>query len=226
MSDSVVIVAPPGVLNSNAAMAAYSSGPQNELTAGSLLVTVSSVQHTLATWLGTLGTGTVTSVSGDGDSTGMTLAGGPITTSGTLTLGGTLVAAHGGTGATALGATSLAVSGGTLVARTGARMQLQWVTGAVVTNDTVYFAYDPPYPGTINSLTSFAGVGSFTLAVNIAGSPVTGLSAVTVNSPTPATTNASAANTFTAGQIIAGVITGAASSPTDVLLSLNVTWGA
>jgi hypothetical protein len=42
--------------------------------------------------------GTVTSVSGSGGSTGLTLTGGPITSSGTLTLGGTLAVANGGTG--------------------------------------------------------------------------------------------------------------------------------
>jgi len=43
------------------------------------------------------GTGTVTSISGAGGSTGLTLTGGPITTSGILTLGGTLAVANGGT---------------------------------------------------------------------------------------------------------------------------------
>jgi hypothetical protein len=42
--------------------------------------------------------GTVTSVSGAGGTTGLTLTGGPITGSGTLTLGGTLAVANGGTG--------------------------------------------------------------------------------------------------------------------------------
>ena len=42
--------------------------------------------------------GTVTSVSGAGGGTGLTLSGGPITGSGTLTLGGTLAVANGGTG--------------------------------------------------------------------------------------------------------------------------------
>jgi len=46
------------------------------------------------------GSGTVTSVSGSGGSTGLTLAGGAITTTGTLTLGGTLAVASGGTGNT------------------------------------------------------------------------------------------------------------------------------
>jgi len=44
--------------------------------------------------------GTVTSVSGDGGSTGLTFTGSPITSAGTLTLAGTLSAFNGGTGAT------------------------------------------------------------------------------------------------------------------------------
>lgn len=47
--------------------------------------------------------GTVTSVNASGGTTGMTFTGGPITSSGTLTLGGTLAIANGGTGLTALG---------------------------------------------------------------------------------------------------------------------------
>ena len=47
-----------------------------------------------------VGNGSVTSVSGSGGTTGLTLSGGPITTTGTLTLGGTLAVANGGTGGT------------------------------------------------------------------------------------------------------------------------------
>ncbi len=50
------------------------------------------------------GTGTVTSINADGSTTGMTFTGGPVTTSGTLTLGGTLAVSNGGTGATSAGA--------------------------------------------------------------------------------------------------------------------------
>ena len=46
------------------------------------------------------GTGTVTSVNADGSTTGMSFTGGPVITSGTLTLGGTLALTNGGTGAT------------------------------------------------------------------------------------------------------------------------------
>jgi hypothetical protein len=45
------------------------------------------------------GTGTVTSVAGSGGTTGLSVSGGPIATAGTLTLGGTLAVASGGTGA-------------------------------------------------------------------------------------------------------------------------------
>ena len=46
------------------------------------------------------GTGTVTSVAASGGTTGLTFSGSPITTSGTLTLAGTLAIANGGTGQT------------------------------------------------------------------------------------------------------------------------------
>lgn len=49
---------------------------------------------------GLAGSGTVTSIQGSGGTTGLTLTGGPITGSGTLTLGGTLGLANGGTGGT------------------------------------------------------------------------------------------------------------------------------
>jgi hypothetical protein len=46
------------------------------------------------------GSGTVTSVAVSGGSTGLTTSGGPVTTTGTITLGGTLAVANGGTGVT------------------------------------------------------------------------------------------------------------------------------
>jgi hypothetical protein len=47
--------------------------------------------------------GTVTSVAVSGGTTGLTTSGGPVTTSGTITLAGTLAVANGGTGITSLG---------------------------------------------------------------------------------------------------------------------------
>ena len=57
---------------------------------------------TISTGGGGGGAGTVTSVQVSGGTTGLTASGGPITGSGTITLGGTLVVANGGTGATTL----------------------------------------------------------------------------------------------------------------------------
>lgn len=51
-------------------------------------------------WTDTNSGGTVTSVAVSGGTTGLTTSGGPITTSGTITIAGTLAVANGGTGAT------------------------------------------------------------------------------------------------------------------------------
>ena len=56
------------------------------------------VSGTAMEWFSPVAGGTVTSVDGSGGTTGLTLTGGAITAAGTLTLGGLLVAANGGTG--------------------------------------------------------------------------------------------------------------------------------
>jgi hypothetical protein len=104
-----------------------------------------------------------------------------------------------------------------------ARMQIEWPATAILANGTVYFVYDAPSAGTINSMTHFCNTGSFTANIQINGVSVTGLSAVAPTN-TPTTTAATAARTFSAGQRISCVLTGATGSPTDALLSLNVTW--
>lgn len=83
-------------------------------------------------------TGTVTSVALSGGTTGLTATGGPITTSGTLTLGGTLAVANGGTGATTaaaartnLGLGSMAVQDSTNVSITGGSVAAGTLLGNV-----------------------------------------------------------------------------------------------
>lgn len=108
--------------------------------------------------------------------------------------------------------------------RSAVVMEIQWNYGAIVTNDTVYFVYKPPYPGTVGALTYFCDTGSYSVNVQINGVNVTGLTSLSVSSSTPATASASGANTFSIGQPITAVITGATGSPTDSVLSLAVTW--
>lgn len=68
------------------------------LTAGTgVTITNGNGTITLAT---SAGTGTVTSVALSGGTTGLTVSGSPVTTSGTITLAGTLAVANGGTGST------------------------------------------------------------------------------------------------------------------------------
>jgi len=59
------------------------------------------------------GGGTVTSVAFSGGTTGLTVSGSPITTSGTITLAGTLAVANGGTGRTTLTANNVLLGNGT-----------------------------------------------------------------------------------------------------------------
>jgi hypothetical protein len=59
------------------------------------------------------GAGTVTSINVSGGTTGLTTSGGPVTTSGTITLAGTLNVANGGTGATTLSSGYLLKGNGT-----------------------------------------------------------------------------------------------------------------
>ena len=79
------------------------------------------------------GTGTVTSIDISGGTTGLTSSGGPVTTSGTVTLAGTLAVANGGTALTALGTANqvLAVNGG------GTALEYQTATTGSVTSVAV-----------------------------------------------------------------------------------------
>ena len=74
--------------------------------------------------------GTVTSVAASGGTTGLTFSGSPITSNGTLTLGGTLAVASGGTGATNAGAARTALGAAALGANTD-------ITSIALTSGTI-----------------------------------------------------------------------------------------
>jgi hypothetical protein len=125
-------------------------------------ITAPSVTSTFLQWNGTAfvwaaaGTGSVTSVAVSGGTTGLTTSGGPITTSGTITLAGTLAATNGGTGQ------STFAVGDILYASTTSAISKLTVgtTGQVLTSSGTV----PQYVAQ-----STLAVGSATTAANITG---------------------------------------------------------
>jgi hypothetical protein len=79
------------------------------------------------TWQNIAGSGTVTSINVSGGTTGLTTSGGPITSSGTITLAGTLIVANGGTGAATL--TGYVIGNGTGAMTASATIPSTAITG-------------------------------------------------------------------------------------------------
>jgi hypothetical protein len=92
---------------------------------------------------------------------------------------------------------------------------------AAPTNRTYTIDLSAPYGYVINSLVTQTAAGTATVAIQINGTNVTGLSAVAVGT-TLATTNATAANTVTAGQKVTMVVS-AASGITELSYALRFT---
>ena len=74
---------------------------------------VLTVNNGLPVWSTVTGTGSVTSIDVSGGTTGLTATGGPVTSSGVITLGGTLSVSNGGTGLTAFAANQVFYAGST-----------------------------------------------------------------------------------------------------------------
>lgn len=89
------------VSNVSSVLAPGSSGQVLQISAG------------VPTWQTITGTGTVTSIDVSGGATGLTTSGGPISTSGTITFGGTLNETHGGTNQTTYATGDILYASGT-----------------------------------------------------------------------------------------------------------------
>lgn len=82
----------------------------------------------------TSNTGTVTSVAVSGGTTGLTVSGSPITSSGTITLGGTLALSNGGTGATTAAAARTNLGLGTMATQNANAVS---ITGGTIDGITI-----------------------------------------------------------------------------------------
>ena len=188
------------------------------ITAGSgITVTNGNGSITIAS---TAGGGTVTSVAASGGTTGLTFTGSPITTSGTLTLAGTLAIANGGTGATSASGARLTLG----AAGSGANSDITSLTGlstalsvgqggtgvaTAPTNGQLLIGNGTGY--TVAALTAGSGIsvtnsaGGITIASTSAGGTVTSVGGTgTVNGITLTGTVTTTGN-LTLGGTLSGV---------------------
>jgi hypothetical protein len=128
--------------------------------------------------------GTVTSVAASGGATGLTFTGSPITTSGTLTLGGTLAVASGGTGQTSY------VDGELLIGNT---------IGNTLTKATLI-------AGSNINITN--GAGSITIASTAGSGTVTSISVVSANGFAGTVANPTTTPAITLSTSVTGLIKG------------------
>jgi len=111
------------------------------------------------------GSGTVTSVDVSGGTTGLTTSGGPITSSGTITLAGTLDIDNGGTGATTAAGAPFALKGANADITS-----MSGITGAISSPD--YIQFDTAY-ATALTAGQLGWDGNNTLGLGMAGGNVT-----------------------------------------------------
>ena len=131
-------------------------------------------------WLAA-GVGSVTSVDVSGGTTGLTTSGGPITTVGTITLGGTLNVANGGTGATTL--TGYVIGNGTLPMTASATIPTTdlsgTVTNAQLANSSITINGSNVSLGGSITVTATA-TNALTIGTGLLGGSYNGSSAVTI----------------------------------------------
>jgi hypothetical protein len=141
--------------------------------------------------------GTVTSVDASGGTTGMSFSGGPITTSGTLTLAGTLAVANGGTGQTSYVDGELLIgnsSGNTLSKATltaGSNISITNGNGSITIASTAA-------GGTVTSVDVSGG----TTGLTTSGGPVTSSGTITIAGTLITSNGGTGLNSYTAGDLV------------------------
>ena len=145
------------------------------------------------------GTGTVTSVAASGGSTGLSFSGGPVTVAGTLTLGGVLGVANGGTGQTSQAGAANAI----LPSQSGQG-------GKYLTTDGTNTSWASVSGGGGGSVTSVNASGS--QGVSVSGVPITGAGTINIGlgAITPSSVN-------TSGAIITSNTTNATNTSTGAI---------
>tara|TARA_R100000541_G_scaffold11248_1_gene19315 strand:- start:816 stop:3158 length:2343 start_codon:yes stop_codon:yes gene_type:complete len=159
-----------------------------------------------------IGGGTVTSVNGSGGSTGLTLTGGAITTAGTLTLGGTLIAANGGTGQSSytvgdiLYASStsalakLGIGGAGQVLKVNSGIP-SWQNDSGVGVSSITVAGDNGSGSAITSTGTITVAGTGVISTNVSGTTITVSSSATTNTGTVTSVATPADGGLTGGTI-------------------------
>jgi hypothetical protein len=165
------------------ASATQASAVTSDGMVASLESSLNSLQNAFGVTPPDLG-GTVTSVTASGGTTGLTFTGSPITTSGTLTLGGTLGVANGGTGQTSY---------------TDGQLLIGNSTGSTLTKATLI-------AGTNITITN--GAGSITIASTAGTGTVTSVSVVSANGFAGTVATATTTPAITISTSVTGLVKG------------------
>jgi hypothetical protein len=157
------------------------------------------------------GGGTVSSVAVSGGTTGLTVTGSPITSSGTITLGGTLAIANGGTGATTAAAARTALGATTV----GANMFTVTNPGAISfirinANNTITLRSAADFlsdigAGSGGGTVSSVAVSGGTTGLTVTGSPITSSGTITLGGTLAVGHGGTGqGGTYTNGQLLIG----------------------
>jgi len=156
-----------GSTGTDPVLATLSAGSGISITEGAGSITIAAT--------GGGGSGTVTSVDVSGGTTGLTYSGGPITTSGTITMAGTLAVAHGGTGSTSASGARTNLGLGTMATQDANAVA---ITGGSITGVS---GLGSPSVGNLNQLNVADGSGGWNQAALYYGTAGSGQLGVGTN---------------------------------------------